>query len=124
MHYKSPDNHLHFIEPEFAYLLPAGSVPITDAEAEEIRKSIISKIIVPSSVTMRQARLALFAVGKLAQVEAAINSLPEPQKSEAKIEWEYSGEVLRDKPFVKSLGAALGLSDNDLDALFIEAVKL
>jgi len=37
MHYKAPDNSLHFIEPEFAHLLPAGSVAITDAEAEALR---------------------------------------------------------------------------------------
>jgi hypothetical protein len=37
MHYKSPDNQLHFIDPEHAYLLPAGSVQITDEEAEAIR---------------------------------------------------------------------------------------
>lgn len=37
MNYKAPDNSLHFIEPEFAHLLPAGSVPITDEEAEAIR---------------------------------------------------------------------------------------
>ena len=37
MNYKAPDNSLHFIEPEFAHLLPAGSVPITDAEAEALR---------------------------------------------------------------------------------------
>ena len=37
MHYKAPDNSLHFIEPEYEYLLPAGSVAITDAEAEALR---------------------------------------------------------------------------------------
>jgi hypothetical protein len=37
MNYKSPDNKLHFVEPEHTYLLPAGSVQITDAEAEAIR---------------------------------------------------------------------------------------
>ena len=44
MHYKAPDNSLHFIEPEFEHLLPAGSVQITDAEAkliEEANKPII-----------------------------------------------------------------------------------
>lgn len=35
--YKAPDNSLHVIEPEFAHLLPAGSVPITDEEAEALR---------------------------------------------------------------------------------------
>lgn len=37
MNYKAPDNSLHFIEPEFAHLLPEGSVQITDEEAEALR---------------------------------------------------------------------------------------
>jgi hypothetical protein len=37
MNYKAPDNSLHFIEPEYAHLLPAGCVQITDEEAESIR---------------------------------------------------------------------------------------
>lgn len=36
-HYKTPDNSLHFIEPEYAHLLPQGSVQITDAQAEALR---------------------------------------------------------------------------------------
>lgn len=35
--YKAPDNSLHVIDPEFAYLLPAGCVEVTEAEAEAIR---------------------------------------------------------------------------------------
>jgi len=37
MHYKAPDNSLHFIEPEYAHLLPEGSVQVTDEEAEALR---------------------------------------------------------------------------------------
>ena len=37
MHYKAPDNSLHFIEPEYAHLLPEGSVQITDEEVEALR---------------------------------------------------------------------------------------
>jgi len=37
MNYKAPNNSLHFIEPEYAHLLPQGSVQITDAEAEALR---------------------------------------------------------------------------------------
>ena len=79
---------------------------------------------VPQSVTMRQARLALLAVGKLAGVSTAINALAEPQKSEALIEWEFSSVVMREKPFVVMLGAALGLDAAALDALFISAAAL
>ena len=38
MHYKSPDNAVHFLDDDsFAHLLPAGSVPISDTEAEVLR---------------------------------------------------------------------------------------
>ena len=33
MLYKDTNNKVHVIEPEFAYMLPAGCVPITDEEA-------------------------------------------------------------------------------------------
>ena len=36
--YKAPDNSPHFIEDDsFEHLLPAGSIPITDTEAEALR---------------------------------------------------------------------------------------
>ena len=38
MHYKAPDNSLHFLDDDsFVYMLPAGSVPISDAEADALR---------------------------------------------------------------------------------------
>ena len=38
MNFKAPDNSLHFLDDDsFAHLLPAGSVPITDSEAETMR---------------------------------------------------------------------------------------
>ena len=79
---------------------------------------------IPLVVTMRQARLALLSLNKLADVDAAIDALPEPQKSAAKIEWEYSQEVHRNKEFVQLLAPAIGLSESDLDNLFVEASKL
>jgi hypothetical protein len=79
---------------------------------------------VPGSVTMRQARLALLGIGKLATVTTAINSLPSPHKEAAQIEWEYSGTVERHRPFVAMLAPALGLDDAALDALFTAAAKL
>ena len=79
---------------------------------------------VPSSVTMRQARLALLGAGLLASVDAAIDSLPSPQKEAARIEWEYATEVQRSSGLVPMMVAALGLDDAALDALFIEAAAL
>jgi hypothetical protein len=79
---------------------------------------------VPSEVTMRQARLALLGAGVLGAVTAAINGLQEPQRSAALIEWEYSSTVKRQQPLVLALGPALGLSTEQLDALFVAAAQL
>ncbi len=79
---------------------------------------------VPASVTMRQARMALLAQGVLSQVDSAINNLPDPQKTAARIEWEYSNEVQRNNPFVALLGAALDMNAAQLDDLFIQAKAL
>lgn len=78
----------------------------------------------PAKVTMRQARLALSAAGILPNVDAAINALEEPQRTVARIEWDYSQEVERDRELVNVLGPALGLTDEQLDELFREAEKL
>lgn len=76
---------------------------------------------IPTRVTMRQARLALLGAGKLAVVDAAIDGMPEPQKSAARIEWEYSTEVQRNNGFVAALGPALGMTEEQIDALFVAA---
>jgi hypothetical protein len=40
-HYKAPDNSLHFLDDgAFEYLLPPGSVQITDEQAEAMRPVI------------------------------------------------------------------------------------
>jgi len=74
---------------------------------------------IPRIVTMRQARLALHAAGLLAAVAPAIANLPDPTAAE--IEWEYAQEVRRESPLTALLGAALGLDDAALDALFVQA---
>lgn len=79
---------------------------------------------VPLSVTPRQARLVLLKLGKLDQVDEFIANLPDIQKAAAKIEWEYSLTYSRTSPLVLLLGHALGLSETELDELFIAASEL
>lgn len=79
---------------------------------------------VPASITMRQARLVLFTSGLMGSVQSAIDSLPSPQKEKAQIEWEYSNEVQRHNGFVAALGPALGLTDAQIDALFMAGASL
>lgn len=79
---------------------------------------------VPDRVTMRQARLALHIAGILPQVQPAIDALPEPDKTVAQIEWDYSSEVFRNREFVNMLGGQLGLTSEQIDQLFIQAATL
>ena len=79
---------------------------------------------VPASVTMRQARLALLNAGLLGLVDAAIASMPGPQKEAALIEWEYAATVERGSALIDQLAPALGLSSEQMDALFRAAASL
>ena len=76
---------------------------------------------VPSAVSMAQARLALLAAGYLSTIDAFIAAMPGAQGTAARIEWEYSGQVQRNRPLVAAMGQVLGLNDAALDQLFIAA---
>ena len=75
---------------------------------------------IPQSVTMRQARLALLAAGLLDLVETAIASAGPA----AKIEWDYATEVQRGSGWVPAMATALGMTDAQIDALFVQAATL
>ena len=100
--------------------LDASGMTMTPAEMDAVENAPL----VPSEVTMRQARLALLGAGKLTLVDAAIDALPEPQRSAARIEWEYSSAVQRHNGFVEALGPALGMTPEQIDALFVAAAAL
>lgn len=77
-----------------------------------------------TKVTMRQARLALLGAGLLPTVNAAIAAMPGAQGDAARIEWEYSQEVQRDRGLGSALGSQIGMTEAQLDALFTAAAAL
>jgi hypothetical protein len=77
-----------------------------------------------TSVTMRQARLALLQQGLLTQVNDAVASMPGAQGEAMRIEWEFSSTVERNRPLVQSLSASLGLTSQQIDDLFALAATL
>jgi hypothetical protein len=83
---------------------------------EELRPRMI--------VSPRQARLALNAAGLLVSVDAAIAAMDEPEKTVVSLEWEYATEIQRLSSWVISMGVALGLSEDELDNLFVVAKDL
>ena len=85
---------------------------------------VVLPVVIPQSVTMRQARLALLGAGLLGNVDAAIAAQEEPIRSHIQIEWDYATEIDRKWPTLLALSAALGLTPNQLDDLFITASQL
>lgn len=72
---------------------------------------------VPQEITMRQAVLALREAGYLAAVETWVSSLD----GELEIYWKRSQTVRRDHAFVESARVELGLTQQEMDQLFILA---
>ena len=79
---------------------------------------------VPVVVTRRQALQALNQSGKLADVYAAIDGLPEPTKTSVKIDFDSAQEFRRDWPVLLSMQPILGMTDTQLEELFILAASL
>jgi len=78
-----------------------------------------------SEVTPRQIRIALMLSGvSTADINTAIDGLPEPTKTIAKIEWEYSISFIRTNVLVAVVGQLLGWNDAQLDQLWITAAGL
>lgn len=77
-------------------------------------------VVLPQAVTMRQARLALLKANLLPSVSSAVS-----QGSEAdQITWEYATEVSRSDALVSNLRVSLGLTETQLDNLFLLAGTL
>ena len=98
-------------------------VQVIDLTPDELAAALQAKREA-MSCSMRQARLALLQSGLLAQVDPAIAAMPEPQRSQASIEWEYATTVQRPSPFMLALGGALGLDNAQIDDLFDLAVTM
>lgn len=90
------------------------------AEGNTPEPAAVLTITVPSTVTMRQAQLALLAADKLDQVTALIAESPRA----VQIAWSTAGTVERSNPLISSLSESLGLTNQDLDNLFIQASQL
>lgn len=120
--YQAPDQSLHQIEPEFAHMLPAGSVQISDEQAQAIIAAQTPQTFVPPAVTRFQARAALHLAGLLESVESL---MADPNTDPlARIAWQDAQEFRRNSPTVLGMAAALGLTEAGLDALFIQAAGI
>ena len=103
-------------------LLPYSVTPTTPVR---VFGGAIPAPSIPQSVSMRQGRLALLGAGMLEMIDAAIAAIEDPvMKQAAQIEWQYANTIERNSAFVQQMVAGLGLTDAQMDALFVEAAKL
>lgn len=91
----------------------------TKAEQEANYLYAKAKALVPNSITPRQARLILLQYGLLDDIEAMIAT-----DRALGIWWEYSLEIKRDDEKLVGASNTLGLTDTQLDEMFIEGAKL
>jgi hypothetical protein len=93
--------------------------PTQEQLAQVDTDALLAQANIPQTVSPRQARLALFAAGMLDQAQAAVDAAG----GATKITWEYATEIRRSEPLIDTLGQQLGLSDEQIDALFVYASK-
>lgn len=77
-------------------------------------------VAVPQRVTMRQFQLALIDDGSYDAVVAFIDTLTGTEKKKALVEWNgaYAERV---SPSINAYGAVLGMTEEDIDNIFIMA---
>lgn len=80
---------------------------------------------IPAVVSRAQARKALAIQGLLTLVQPAIDSISDPlQRTLVQIDWDDAQVYERNNPTLMLLAAALGLTEQQLDTLFLEASQL
>lgn len=101
-------------------MIDGARVEMTEAEAAAFRASA-PVAPVPQTVSAAQARIALGRAGLLGAVEAFIAAAAD---AELKIWWEYETVFRRESPRIAAIGAALGLTAAQIDALFRDAAAV
>lgn len=84
-----------------------------------------AEVVIPATVTRRQARQALLKADKLAAVQPALDAILDPlERGLLQIAWDDSLEFERGHPAIAQIGAAIGLTSQDIDNLFLQAATL
>jgi len=122
-------------------LVDGVEIPLTAEEiaaraAEEA--AYAAQVFVPQNITARQFFIAAGNAGIISKVEAiaaastgavpdsveaVFAALPDDQEYVARVTWSRMTTISRNDPLLVGLGAAFGLSNSDIDNLFISAAE-
>lgn len=101
------------------------SAPVLQGD-QWVQTWTVEALPVPSVVSRKQARMALvLSEISLASIQSAIDSIEDStQRALAQIAWDDAVEYRRDDSFLVLLAGMLGLTDEQLDGLFLLASGL
>lgn len=91
----------------------------TILKAEELKAKIEKEMSVPQTISPRQARLILLKYELLDDIESMIAT-----DRTLGIWWEYSIEIKRNEQILIDACNTMGITEEQLDNMFIEASKL
>lgn len=98
----------------YQYAWRLGKLLISDTNKS---MTVTSDPVVPDSVTMRQAVIALLDADLLDDIELIVSTLPRRYQ----LEWERASDVYRDNALVETVRIQKGMTPQEIDALFIAA---
>ena len=95
--------------------IPQATVDLAIIEKVKLEK----KMSVPTSITPLQAKLQLLEIGLLDEVETLI-----VKDRKAELYWNGASQFLIDDEILLNMAAVIGLSQEQLNDLFLQASKL
>lgn len=126
-YYKSPNGDVFAYETE-AEREEWGApelVEMTPAEIEAHLNPPPGPEPVPEQVTRAQGKAALIQAGLWDDVLSYVDAIEDPtQQALARVALDDTTEWRRDSPFLATAAAALGLTDKQLDDLFVAAAAI
>lgn len=108
------------------------SLPIDNYFKGQLTHPLVTDVVdgVPVKVTRWQLRAELAIQGLESDVTNAINALPSGTQAEQELKikaqyaWDYSNYIERDSPTVSMIQMVLGLTDQQVDDIFISAYQI
>ena len=106
-------------EAALQYLTVVGGIRI-----EQVDEVINTYQPVEIEVAMWRIRVVMGLAGLTSAIETAIASLPEPNKTVAQSAWNYGNTINRTSSIVAAIQQMIGLTNEQTDALFLQAEQL
>lgn len=98
----------------------------TKPTEEEVAAAMLlpEPVAVPQEAAMWALKELCLVRGHAADIEAALNSLPDPPRTIARNRWENKDTISRNSPIIAQMQQLLGWSNAYVDELFVESAKL